>query len=107
MFSRWGHVTRVFLAKDRETGRAKGFAFVSYADRSDAARACEKMDGCKYHLPLYGLFCGFQNYSNICCSRFPPSYFACRVREEIDLGILCDYLLSLRMLRVGVQAALG
>lgn len=45
MFSRYGHVTRVFLAKDRETGRAKGFAFVSYADRSDAARACEKMDG--------------------------------------------------------------
>ena len=48
MFSRYGHVTRVFLAKDRETGRAKGFAFVSYADRSDAAKACEKMDGCKY-----------------------------------------------------------
>jgi translation initiation factor 3 subunit G len=47
MFSRYGHVTRVFLAKDRETGRAKGFAFVSYADRSDAAKACEKMDGCK------------------------------------------------------------
>jgi len=47
MFSRFGHVTRVFLAKDRETGRAKGFAFVSYADRSDAAKACEKMDGCK------------------------------------------------------------
>ncbi|KAF2242951.1 eIF-3 RNA-binding subunit [Trematosphaeria pertusa] len=45
MFSRYGHVTRVFLAKDRETGRAKGFAFVSYADRTDAARACEKMDG--------------------------------------------------------------
>ncbi|KAH7549126.1 hypothetical protein BM1_10511 [Bipolaris maydis] len=45
MFSRYGHVTRVFLAKDRETGRAKGFAFVSYADRSDAAKACEKMDG--------------------------------------------------------------
>ncbi|KAF2259864.1 eIF-3 RNA-binding subunit [Lojkania enalia] len=45
MFSKFGHVTRVFLAKDRETGKAKGFAFVSYADRSDAARACEKMDG--------------------------------------------------------------
>jgi translation initiation factor 3 subunit G len=48
MFSRYGHVTRVFLAKDRETGRAKGFAFVSYADRTDAAKACEKMDGCKW-----------------------------------------------------------
>ncbi|KAF2091936.1 eukaryotic translation initiation factor-like protein 3 subunit G [Saccharata proteae CBS 121410] len=45
IFSRFGHVTRVFLAKDRETGRAKGFAFVSFADRDDAAKACEKVDG--------------------------------------------------------------
>jgi translation initiation factor 3 subunit G len=45
MFSRFGHVTRVFLAKDRETQRAKGFAFVSFADQTDAAKACEKMDG--------------------------------------------------------------
>jgi translation initiation factor 3 subunit G len=45
IFERHGRVTRVFLAKDRETGRAKGFAFVSYADRSDAARACERVDG--------------------------------------------------------------
>ena len=53
MFERWGRVTRVFLAKDRETGRAKGFAFVSFADRSDAANACEKMDGFGYgHLIL-------------------------------------------------------
>ena len=45
IFERHGRVTRVFLAKDRDTGRAKGFAFVSFADRSDAARACEKVDG--------------------------------------------------------------
>ncbi|KAM0695698.1 hypothetical protein Q7P36_004180 [Cladosporium allicinum] len=45
IFERHGRVTRVFLAKDRETGRAKGFAFVSYADRTDAARACERVDG--------------------------------------------------------------
>ncbi|KAK4548239.1 translation initiation factor eIF3 subunit g [Oleoguttula mirabilis] len=45
IFERHGRVTRVFLAKDRETGRAKGFAFVSYADRIDASRACERVDG--------------------------------------------------------------
>ena len=56
MFSRYGHVTRVFLAKDRETGRAKGFAFVSYADRTDAAKACEKMDGCKCNSVFVDLF---------------------------------------------------
>ncbi|PNY27604.1 Eukaryotic translation initiation factor 3 subunit G [Tolypocladium capitatum] len=45
MFERFGRVTRVFLAKDRETGMAKGFAFISFADRSDAVKACDKMDG--------------------------------------------------------------
>lgn len=48
MFERFGRVTRVFLAKDRETNMAKGFAFISFADRGDAARACEKVDGCKF-----------------------------------------------------------
>lgn len=53
MFERFGRVTRVFLAKDRDTGKAKGFAFVSFADRGDAARACEKVDGQGYgHLIL-------------------------------------------------------
>lgn len=53
LFERFGRVTRVFLARDRETQRAKGFAFISFADRSDAARACEKMDGYGYrHLIL-------------------------------------------------------
>ncbi|RMD41449.1 hypothetical protein DV735_g3721, partial [Chaetothyriales sp. CBS 134920] len=48
IFERYGRVTRVFLAKDRDTGRAKGFAFISYVDRADAARACEKLDGYGY-----------------------------------------------------------
>ena len=47
LFERFGRVTRVFLARDRDTQRAKGFAFISYADRTDAARACDKMDGCE------------------------------------------------------------
>ncbi|KAK3390449.1 eukaryotic translation initiation factor 3 subunit-like protein [Podospora didyma] len=45
MFERFGRVTRVFLAKDRDTGMAKGFAFISFADREDAVKACNKMDG--------------------------------------------------------------
>jgi len=45
MFERFGRVTRVFLAKDRETGLAKGFAFISFQERTDAAKACDKMDG--------------------------------------------------------------
>jgi translation initiation factor 3 subunit G len=84
MFSRFGHVTRVFLAKDRETGRAKGFAFVSYADRSDAQIACEKMDGCEY------------SYSLLCPTHFANTFLrwirsldsSCRVCKEGCLGFL-------------------
>lgn len=61
IFDRFGRVTRVFLAKDRETGRAKGFAFISFQERSDAAKACEKIDGCKLPPPLFTLnFCRYQ-----------------------------------------------
>lgn len=53
LFERFGRVTRVFLAKDRDTGRAKGFAFISFVDRAEASRACDKMDGFGYrHLIL-------------------------------------------------------
>ena len=45
-------MTRVFLAKDRETGRAKGFAFISFQERTDAAKACEKIDGCKCNFTI-------------------------------------------------------
>lgn len=38
----------MFLAKDRDTGRAKGFAFISFQERTDAAKACEKIDGCEF-----------------------------------------------------------
>jgi translation initiation factor 3 subunit G len=81
MFSRFGHVTRVFLAKDRETGRAKGFAFVSYADRTDAAKACEKMDGCKFTLPVFRW-----TVANSSCRWFRSSHLARRVRQEGQLN---------------------
>lgn len=55
LFERFGRVTRVFLARDRETQRAKGFAFISYADRTDAELACDKMDGCMFP-PFIGFF---------------------------------------------------
>jgi translation initiation factor 3 subunit G len=45
LFSRFGRVQRVFVAHDRDTGRCKGFAFVSFYDRFEAQRALEKLDG--------------------------------------------------------------
>lgn len=79
LFGRWGSVTRVFLAKDRETGRAKGFAFVSYADRNQAQRACDKMDGCKSNLPPLIIDANVSSWLS-------TSYPSRRICKESNLG---------------------
>ncbi len=45
LFSPFGQVTRVHVAKDRETGRARGFAFVEMANDDDATKAIAALDG--------------------------------------------------------------
>ncbi|MCO5565194.1 hypothetical protein L7F22_018867 [Adiantum nelumboides] len=49
MFSRFGHVTRVYIGRDRETGEGKGYAFVSFTDRESADTARQKIDGRGYN----------------------------------------------------------
>lgn len=48
LFSRFGHTSRIFLAKDRQTGRSRGFAFVNFSNRQDAEKAIAKLDGYGY-----------------------------------------------------------
>lgn len=48
LFKRFGHISRVFLARDRETNVCKGFAFVSFTMREEAQRALEAVDGRGY-----------------------------------------------------------
>eukprot|EP00568_Trieres_chinensis_P007501 CAMPEP_0183291110 /NCGR_PEP_ID=MMETSP0160_2-20130417/644_1 /TAXON_ID=2839 ORGANISM="Odontella Sinensis, Strain Grunow 1884" /NCGR_SAMPLE_ID=MMETSP0160_2 /ASSEMBLY_ACC=CAM_ASM_000250 /LENGTH=230 /DNA_ID=CAMNT_0025451865 /DNA_START=52 /DNA_END=740 /DNA_ORIENTATION=+ len=43
-FERHGAVTDVFLPTDRDSGRPRGFGFVTYATRADAEEAIRKMD---------------------------------------------------------------
>lgn len=53
LFSNFGRISRVYLAKDKETLQSRGFAFVSFIHREDAARAMEKLQGYGYdHLIL-------------------------------------------------------
>jgi RNA recognition motif-containing protein len=44
-FSAVGEPTQIVRPLDRETGRARGFAFVEYADRSSAEAAIRQFDG--------------------------------------------------------------
>jgi translation initiation factor 3 subunit G len=38
-------VARVYIGRDRETGIGKGYAFVSFEDRTNAERAMQKVNG--------------------------------------------------------------
>lgn len=45
LFKRYGPIQRIYLAKDKYTGMAKGFAFVNFYSRPDAERAIKELDG--------------------------------------------------------------
>src|SRR5271170_7162576 len=45
MFEPFGQVSRVHIAMDRETGRARGFAFVEMPNDAEAAKAIAGLDG--------------------------------------------------------------
>jgi RNA recognition motif-containing protein len=45
LFEPFGQVTRVHMAMDRETGRARGFAFVEMPNDAEAAKAIAGLDG--------------------------------------------------------------
>src|SRR5580704_7576017 len=45
LFSQFGKVTRAHIAMDRETGRARGFAFVEMPNDDEAAKAIAGLDG--------------------------------------------------------------
>jgi len=53
LFKPFGTIVRTFLAKDKNTGHCKGFAFVNFRDKDEAARAIATLNGFGYdHLIL-------------------------------------------------------
>lgn len=53
LFRRFGAIQRIYLAKDRETQQSRGFAFINFYQKEDAAAAIAKLDGHGYdHLIL-------------------------------------------------------
>jgi len=45
LFEPFGQISRVHIATDRETGRARGFAFVEMPNDAEAAKAISSLDG--------------------------------------------------------------
>uniref|UniRef100_H3DMJ2 Eukaryotic translation initiation factor 3 subunit G n=1 Tax=Tetraodon nigroviridis TaxID=99883 RepID=H3DMJ2_TETNG len=53
LFRPFGAISRIYLAKDKNTGQSKGFAFISFHRREDASRAITGVSGFGYdHLIL-------------------------------------------------------
>lgn len=53
LFRPFGHITRCYLAQDKHTGQAKGFAFISYTRKEEAQKAIDNISGHGYdHLIL-------------------------------------------------------
>jgi len=44
-FEQFGEVVEAKVITERDTGRSRGFAFVTFSNDEDAAAAMEKMDG--------------------------------------------------------------
>lgn len=44
-FSQIGEVERAMVAKDRETGRSRGFGFVTFVNQEDNQKAIDELDG--------------------------------------------------------------
>jgi len=54
LFRPFGPISRIYLAKDKENNTSRGFAFVSFHRKEDAARAIDKLSGYGYdHLILH------------------------------------------------------
>lgn len=54
LFRPFGPISRIYLAKDKESNTSRGFAFVSFIRKEDAAKAIEKLSGYGYdHLILH------------------------------------------------------
>ena len=45
LFEPFGQIERIHIATDRDTGQARGFAFVEMANADEAKKAMESLDG--------------------------------------------------------------
>jgi len=48
LFSKYGEVKQLILIRDRETGKSKGFAFITFCNELDADTAKKELDGATF-----------------------------------------------------------
>lgn len=48
LFGSFGDIDDIYVVEDRQTGRSRGFAFVSFADKDAAETAAKELDGTEF-----------------------------------------------------------
>ncbi len=48
-FSEFGEIRDIFIPTDRETGKSRGFAFLTFSEEEDADKAIQAMNGKKFN----------------------------------------------------------
>lgn len=74
LFGAFGRVARVYVGRDRETGAGKGFAFVSFEEKSVAQKAMDKMHGRGYDNLILSVQWSRELPSFLCCVSILTKY---------------------------------
>jgi len=81
LFEKFGRINRIHLGRDRRTNESRGFAFINYANRDDAQKAIDAMNGYGYdHLILSVEWS--ENRKKDAESTDKPSGYQSRVRKH-------------------------
>ena len=49
LFSTYGELKEVHIAKDRETGKSRGFAFIKFSNLKEGQKAVKELNGFDFH----------------------------------------------------------
>lgn len=82
LFNRFGRISRIYVGKDQETGLCKGFAFVSFEDRSEAEKAMKKIDGLPYDHLILGWCAPISRWPSEKLTLWTVALGACPVASE-------------------------
>lgn len=55
MFSQYGPIQELKLVMDRDTGRSRGFSFITYATQAGAEAAIKNLDGVEMNFRVLGV----------------------------------------------------
>jgi len=82
LFEKFGRINRIHLGRDRRTNESRGFAFINYANRDDAQKAIDAMNGYGYDHLILSVEWSENRKKDADSSTDKPSGYQSRVRKH-------------------------